>query len=480
MRGAGGTWIFLKKGCYYSRLTASIALPRLFPMKKSRLINFLLAVALLTATPLVFAQNQTTKTSREKPSVARPADAGVTVRQITRGPAHHYFGYIGQCRTIPWNATGRHILCLETQFQDRLPNPGDAAGVCLIDTRDYSLRVVDYSRGWNPQQGTMFYWNPAHPETQFFFNDRDPKTGKIFTVLYDITAGPDGTGARVREYRFDDCAVANGGVAQNGGYFLAINYARMARLRPVTGYNGAHDWTEGVAAPKDDGIHRVDIETGERKLIVSFEQLREIIRPMDAKRIDTRHLFINHTLNNRNNDLVYFFCRADFETEKQGSRINVPFTMRPDGSELTAHNFFIGGHPDWDFGNRMIGASKDRQVIYDVLTGEVVEDIGGPERIINAGGDIALSPTGRWLVNGSRVGQYNHYLFIDRHTGRSFKSPGVYLADWTTSGPHGVETRLDAAPAWNREGNAVVVPGIAEDGTRQMFLVSLPADDPAS
>jgi hypothetical protein len=458
-------------------------------MKKSLLLNILLALmpfvlaSFALFTPFassVSAQNQTAQNPKpgrvagEKPSVTRAPDAGVTVRQITRGPAHHYFGYIGQCRTIPWNASGRYILCLETQFQDRLPNPDDAASVCLIDTRDYSLRVVDYSRGWNPQQGTMFYWNPEHPETQFFFNDRDPKTGRIFTVLHDITAGPDGKGGRIREYRYDDCAVANGGVAQNGGYFLAINYARMARLRPVTGYNGAHDWTEGVAAPKDDGIHRIDVATGACTLIVSFEQLREVIRPIDPERVDTRHLFINHTLNNRNNDLIYFFCRADFEMEKEGSRINVPFTVRPDGSELTAHTFFIGGHPDWDMDNRMIGARGDNLVVCDVFTGKVVADLGGPELVINPGGDTAVSPAGRWLVNGSRVGKYNHYLFLDRRTGRSFKSPGVFMADWTTNGPRGAAVRLDPAPAWNRESNAIVVPGIAPDGTRQMFLITMP------
>ncbi len=407
-----------------------------------------------------------------KGAALRSADPDVAVRQITQGPANHYFGYIGQCRTIPWNDTGRYILCLETQFQNRLPDASDAAGVCLIDTRDYSIRVLDATRGWNPQQGTMFYWNPEHPETQFFFNDRDVKTGKIFTVLYDITAGPDGKGGRIREYRFDHCAVANGGIAQNGGYFLAINYARMARLRPVTGYNGAHDWTDGVAAPEDDGIYRVDIATGERILLVSFAQLREKLRPLDPERIDSRHLFINHTLNNRNNDLVYFYCRADFETEKPGSRINAPFSMRPDGSELILHESYIGGHPDWDMDGCMIGAIKDSLIRYDVRARKVVAELGGPELFISPGGDTAVSPDGRWLVNGSRIGEYNHYMFLDRKTGRSFKSPGIWLSVWST-GKAGA-LRLDASPAWNREGNAVVVPGIAEDGTRQMFLISLP------
>lgn len=127
--------------------------------------------------------------------------------------------------------------------------------------------------GWNTQQGTMFYWNPENPENQFFFNDRDKKTGKVFTVLYDIQKGK-----RVREYRFEVSPVANSGVCPVGKSFLAINYARMARLRPVTGYEGATDWTEGVTAPEDDGIFKIDIENGSKKLLVSFKTVENELK----------------------------------------------------------------------------------------------------------------------------------------------------------------------------------------------------------
>jgi hypothetical protein len=399
------------------------------------------------------------------------ADGSVTVTQITRGPNHHFFGYIGQSRTIPWNASGRYLLTLQTSFQDHMPDGNEPADVCLLDVRHgYALRVVDQSRGYNPQQGTMFYWNPEHPETQFFFNDRDPKTGKVFTVLFDLTAN-DGKGGRLREYRFDDSPVGNSGVAQNGGYFLAINYARMARLRLVTGYLGAWDWTEDVAAPADDGIFRVDIATGKRVLIVSFTQLKEVLRGT-VSRVDERHFFINHTLNNRNNDLIYFFCRADFEKRPPGvERVNMAFTVRPDGSELTRQGIFIGGHPDWEWGARIIGSKDKKQVIYDTATQEIVEVLGGRETFPDPEGDIALSPDGRWFVNGHGAAGANHYTFLERRTGRVLKSPPISYGEWK-----GGELRLDPAPCWNRTGDAVVVPGLSEGGTRQMFLIRLDPD----
>ena len=60
---------------------------------------------------------------------AKPPDLDLTVEQITFGPKHHFFGYIGQSKTIPWNAGGRYILALRTDYHDRMPDPGAAADV---------------------------------------------------------------------------------------------------------------------------------------------------------------------------------------------------------------------------------------------------------------------------------------------------------------------------------------------------------------
>ena len=78
-------------------------------------------------------------------------------------------------------------LGLEIDTINRMPKAAEVATVILIDTHhDNKILRVDKTYAWNPQQGTMFYWHPLAAETMFFFNDRDIKTGKIFTVLYDL------------------------------------------------------------------------------------------------------------------------------------------------------------------------------------------------------------------------------------------------------------------------------------------------------
>ena len=380
------------------------------------------------------------------------------VRQLTTGPNHHFYGYIGHVGNTPYSADGRYLLALRTTFQDRMPGPDDVTDIVLLDAaKDYAEAKVEETRGWNPQQGAMLYWNPEMPTTQFFFNDRDPETGKVFTALYDIVDKK-----RVKEYRFDETPSANGGVKQDGGAFAAINYARMARLRPVTGYPGAWDWTEGVNAPEDDGLFVVDAETGERKLIVSFRQMRDALSAKHPT-IGERALFLNHTLWNREGDRIFFFVRADFADRE--NRINVPMTVRPDGSELTEQTF-IGGHPEWDFRSRMIGSYEDKLVLYDTLARQMVETLAESDIVRDPEGDTALSYDGEWIVNGATESSTMYYTVLRRKDGAF-----LHTEDFSRAGYESGDVRIDPAPCWSRQGDRFAFPALASDGTRQMFEV---------
>jgi hypothetical protein len=388
-------------------------------------------------------------------------DWALEIRQLTFGPKHHhFFGYIGHVGTVPWNASGRYIAMLRTTFQDHMPAPSEAAEIVLLDTsKGNAIQPIDRSHAWNIQQGTMMYWDPQVAETRLFFNDRDRATGKIFTVLYDVARRK-----RVREFRFDDTPVGNSGVSQKGGRFLGLNYGRLARLRPVTGYPGAFDWTEGEKAPANDGIFLIDVQTGKKRLLVSFQQLARLLEP---QRPDIREipLFINHTLWNREDDLIYFYVRGNFG---QGPKqLNVPCTVRPDGAGLTAHELY-GGHPEWAPGRRIVGDAGGRQILYDPLKKSIVGHIGTPEILPRPGGDAAISPDGAWFVNGYRIAGDNFYTVLRLGDGTWQRTRGFPTGKWNAG-----DVRLDPAPAWSRDGARILFPAIAEDGTRQSFLITI-------
>ena len=386
----------------------------------------------------------------------------LSVEQITRGPMHHFFGYIGQSQTTPWNASQRYILMLRTTFHDRMPTANDQAEIVLLDTQQgYREIVVDRTRAWNFQQGTMLYWNPDHPESQFFFNDRDTDTQKIFTVLYDVSQR-----RRIREYRFDDLPVANGGVCPQGGFFLAINYARMARLRPVTGYPDTFDPTDKSLAPDNDGLFRIDIDTGERKLLASFRQLQQLVGERYEHALESG-LYINHSLCNRTGEYVYFYTRGNYQGVPL--YVNVPCSVRTDGTDLRAHEF-IGGHPEWDLGTVVIGAKGDQQVRYDILSGQVVGSIGKGGDFPNPGADKALSTDGNWFANGWALsgGKENAYLLMRRTDGLFVRSPPFSRGKFTEG-----NLRIDQAPCWNRTNDAILISAMSGENTRQSYILRL-------
>ncbi|MCD6354463.1 MAG: hypothetical protein J7L95_02845 [Prolixibacteraceae bacterium] len=389
------------------------------------------------------------------------------IEQLTFGTKHHFFGYIGQCRTIPWNKSGRYILGMEIERIDRMPKPEEAATIFIIDTQnDNKIIRLDKTHAWNPQQGTMFYWNPLAPETQFFFNDRDVKTGKVYTVIYDIEKKK-----RVREFRYEDIPIGNGGVAADGSAWLGINYGRLARLRLVTGYPEALDWSKDEIAPKNDGIFIVNIKTGNKRLLVSYRQLEKRLK---ETRPDLKHtgLFINHTLWNRDANRVYFFVRGGWSKtmKNKGDKVNTPCSINADGTGLTLHEQFIGGHPEWAEGNLLIGSAKDKdgvkqQILYNIDSKKIVGQLGNSEMFPNPEGDVSLSPDGNWFVNGYSKSGKNYYTVLRRSDNAFARSEGI------DKGAYSGNIRIDPAPRWNRTNDAILVPGISKNKTRQMFVI---------
>ncbi len=399
---------------------------------------------------------------------AQSSSFDLKIEQLTFGEQHHFFGYIGQCRTIPWNQSGRYILGLEIDNIERMPKPEESAKIFIVDTKNKNKIIyLDQTNAWNPQQGTMFFWNPNAAETEFFFNDRDLNTGEVFTVLYDIEKKK-----RIKEFRFKDTPIGNGGVAWNGDFFMGINYGRLARLRLVTGYPESLDWSKDEIAPENDGIFKVDIKTGEKELVVSYRQMEnEIIKHFGG--FNNTGLFINHTLLNRDANRLYFFAREGWV--KGGNKTNIAFSVHLDGSNLKVHNQHIGGHPEWAEGKVLIGRKGSKQIFYDVDKSEIVGQLGTPAEFPNPEGDISLSPDGNWFVNGYKVqseknGNKNFFAVYRRSDGAFVRSKGI------DKGSYLGNIRIDPAPRWNRTNNQILVPGISKNKTRQMFVITVKSE----
>lgn len=399
----------------------------------------------------------------EDKQTSRPVSQDFTlqVKQITTSPSHHFFGYVGHALTIPWNESNRYIVSLRADFYKRMPKKGEAVEIVIIDTKkNFKVIPLDKTFAWNLQQGTMLYWNPNVLETQFFFNDLDPETGLVFTVLYDIKKRK-----RIREYRFGNESIANGGIAPGGEFFAGINYGKITRSREIISYAGAKDWTEGGAAnPDNDGLFKINIGTGERQLLVSYSRLAKFLQIDDPD----YPIYVHHTLWNRNNDRIIFIVRGKGDEKRPNKWPNVGCVIHSDGTGLGLIEY--GGHPEWFDGNILILPGDGNFNLYDVDTKKVVGNIGEKGAFASPGGDNAYSPDGKWYVGSHKNEDRRGYTFYCFENKSYIYSPT--LQTFSGSERNGV-TRIDGAPRWNRTSDAILVGGVADDGSRQLFIIQI-------
>jgi len=388
------------------------------------------------------------------------------IEQITSGPKHHLFGYIGQSLTIPWNKSDRYILSLRTDFYKRMPVKGETAEIVIIDTQDnYKVTVLDKTLAWNLQQGTMFYWNPKRPETEFFFNDMDPDTGVVFTVLYDIKKRK-----RIKEYHFGNESIANGGVAPNGKWYAGINYGKVSRLREIISYQGASDFTQGgIVNGNNDGLFKVNTKTRKKELLVSYKTLAEFLKVKDS---DSYPIYVHHTLWNRDSDRLFFVVRGSDTVDGIGKYPSAPCVINVDGSNL--RHCENGGHPEWYEGKLMTVAQdkKKHYKLYDVDSEKIVGRIGDDGVFPQPGGDNAYSPDGKWYVGSHRIDLTQFYTFYRFEDNAHFVSEGIPIFRGKTKKGL-LTTRIDGAPRWNRSSDRILVGGVAKDGTRQMSIIKI-------
>ena len=113
--------------------------------------------------------------------------------------------------------------------------------------------------------------------------------------------------------------------------------------------------------------------------------------------------------------------------------------------------------------------AKDQQVLYNVDTKKIVGQLGNPEIFPKPEGDVSLSPDGKWFANGYGKSSENFYSIYRLSDGAYVRSAGI------SKGSYSGDIRIDPAPRWNRTNDAILVPGIDKNGTRQMFVIKVDA-----
>ncbi|MCS7015338.1 MAG: hypothetical protein RMJ19_01555 [Gemmatales bacterium] len=376
------------------------------------------------------------------------------LRQVTSGPKHHFCGcYYGIC---PWDATGRYLVVLETEFSNRLPQKNDEAALCLVDLETGQLRRLGTTQAWNFQQGAMVHWLGTAPDKEIIYNDY--MDGHLISVILNVHTG---------ERRTLPLPVA--AVAPDGKTAISINFHRLRRLRPGYGYAGGEDPFADEPHPANDGLFLIDLRSGATKLILSLEAIWKAY-PLSSQ--EKEPLFINHVIYNRSGDRLFFLARLG------DGRLTACMTVGIDGSQLVClfpYSVYGGSHYDWLDERRLVITRYQPQAkppwVHLLLTdGKPESAVVLAPQVLTRDGHCHVSPDGKWLVTDTYPDEDRKQSLYLMRLDKSdtavriarFYSPPDFRGDW----------RCDLHPRWSRDGKQICIDS-THDGTRQVYILEL-------
>ena len=388
---------------------------------------------------------------------AQNSEVFCPIRRLTNGPLFHWGAYYDQ---IHFDPTNRYVIANQVDFEGRSPLPTDTIQVALIDTQDNNRRIeLGTSVSWNWQQGCMLQWIPG-PEPEVVWNDRDGD--HFFSTVYNLKTG------QKRTLPHPVYALA-----PNGQWAFHPDFARLNDTRPGYGYCGIPDKNANVLAPQDAGIWKMDLKTGETKLLFCFDDVVKMA-PEKGYSDNAKHWF-NHLIVNPDSTRFLFLHRWRGTAEKSYWKTRLMTASAVDGSDIRIINpHEMTSHLVWKDPNTIIAFARqpetgDRLYLFNALTGQT-EMVAGD--FVHRDTHVSFVPgtNNEWILNDSYPDRerFQQLFLIHIPTNRvvplgRFYQPNVYKGEW----------RCDLHPRCSRDGKTVLIDSTHEGDGRQIYALDI-------
>ena len=381
------------------------------------------------------------------------------VRALTRGPKFHWRGYYDK---LLFDPSDRFVLANEVDFEGRSPRAEDSIRIGMVDTQDNDRWIeLGTSSAWNWQQGCMLQWIPG-TGSQVAWNDR--QDDHFVTRILDVKTGA----KRTLPHPFY-C------LSPDGRWAFSPDFRRLNDTRPGYGYAGFPDPNKDTLAPETAGIWRMDMQTGEVKLVFSFADALKVPfsgRTTNAVKPTSKHWF-NHLLCNPDGTRLFFLHR--WRSPDNGSSFYTrALTMNMAGTDLhvmdpnggTSH--FVWRDPKHVFAFAWHPSHGPQFYLFEDQS-EKVEPVGLGVMTENGHNTYLPATNDEWVLNDTYpdMARLQHpYLYHIPSNRRiplgHFHSPRAYSGEW----------RCDNHPSASRSGRKVVFDSPHKEG-RQVYMIDV-------
>lgn len=390
-------------------------------------------------------------------------------RAITKGPHDHFLASYFAINS--WSPDNRYVLVLETDIKNTLPD-GRPCTIGVVDTEDGN-RFLPFSttRTWNFQEAAMAFWLPWAKDTVIF---NDMRNGRFVSVIMNW---------KTKEERIVPYPIS--AVSEDGTWALGINYARLFLTRPDYGYHGnGQDPKQGVTFPEDDGLFRIDLKTGEVKLIVSCAAVKDMV---PAVKSAGGMSYICHTVISKDGKRIYFLSRSverSMEGVKKFTGVNwqtTAFTCDADGANV--RRCFPDGwgssHFNWKpalserDARTMIVTCNWQNKVYTHVEFTVGEEgnahqVGGSA--MHFDGHCIYSPDGNFVSgDGYWDAKFFRHWKIVRLADGAVRDIGDFFAPEEY---RDLYCRCDLHPRWRPDGKMIGFNSVHE-GSRQVYVMDV-------
>lgn len=376
-----------------------------------------------------------------------------SLREFKDKDRHIFFGYYD---ISPITGDDTLLLAMRAPVNNNFTDKNKTlqVGFFNLNDKNHKFNHIGETTTWCWQQGCRFQWYPINEK------------GKNLIVLYNqMVDGQYGCIIQdikskhiLHSYKFPIYSVDS-----DGKIGLSLNFSRLHRLRPGYGYSNLPDNTINQLAPMNDGIWRINMQTGKGELLFSVAEI-SMLAPLDSMQ-GAEHYF-NHILFNPSGSRFMFL----HVWIRYGKRFIRLITADADGTRKFALvNEGHISHYTWKNDEELLCYSTHKDTgqqyhLYKDLTNE--KKVIGKE-ILNRDGHPSYSPDGQLLLTDVKNHLFSEQkLLLFYLVEQKLKAIGPFSIPLKYKG----ELRCDLHPRWSPSGRYISFDS-AHTGIRAIYVI---------